>query len=97
MAVFGLVHLRQSDMESEGHHALLLQQGYVGRGSSTSDTAGQANKQTARKTLPEERMVKWVSVIVVAAYLATLAVVTGHCRPISRAWQVYPYAGGEAT
>lgn len=47
-----------------------------------------------RKTLPEERLVKVVSVITAAAYLATLAVITGHCRPISRLWQVYPYAGG---
>lgn len=46
------------------------------------------------KSLPEERLVKVVSVITVAAYLATLAVITGHCRPIHRLWQVYPYAGG---
>ncbi|KAF6801017.1 hypothetical protein CSOJ01_12066 [Colletotrichum sojae] len=49
------------------------------------------------KTLPEERLVKVVSVITVAAYLATLAVITGHCRPISRLWQVYPYAGDDCT
>ncbi|GJC78754.1 hypothetical protein ColLi_01592 [Colletotrichum liriopes] len=47
----------------------------------------------ACKTLPEERLVKVVSVITVAAYLATLSVVTGHCRPMHKLWQVYPYPG----
>ncbi|GKT85860.1 hypothetical protein Ct61P_03710 [Colletotrichum tofieldiae] len=45
------------------------------------------------KTLPEERLVKVVSIITVAAYLATLSVVTGHCRPMHKLWQVYPYPG----
>ncbi|KXH69038.1 hypothetical protein CSAL01_07480 [Colletotrichum salicis] len=49
------------------------------------------------KTLPEERLVKVVSVITVFAYLATLAVVTGHCRPMHKLWQVYPYAGDDCT
>ncbi|GKT59692.1 hypothetical protein ColTof4_10914 [Colletotrichum tofieldiae] len=47
----------------------------------------------ACKTLPEERLVKVVSIITVAAYLATLSVVTGHCRPMHKLWQVYPYPG----
>ncbi|GJC94554.1 hypothetical protein ColKHC_03380 [Colletotrichum higginsianum] len=47
------------------------------------------------KTLPEERLVKVVSVVTVAGYLATLGVVTGHCRPMHKLWQVYPYPGGE--
>ncbi|KAM5341399.1 hypothetical protein ACJ41O_013125 [Fusarium nematophilum] len=49
----------------------------------------------ACKTLPEERLVKWASVVVVAAYLATLGVITGHCWPTYRLWQVYPYPGGK--
>ncbi|KAK1998484.1 hypothetical protein LX36DRAFT_576212 [Colletotrichum falcatum] len=49
------------------------------------------------KSLPEERLVKLVSDITVAAYLATLAVITGYCRPIHRLWQVYPYAGDYCT
>ncbi|KDN71793.1 hypothetical protein CSUB01_12062 [Colletotrichum sublineola] len=49
------------------------------------------------KSLPEERLVKVVSVITVVAYLSTLAVITGHCQPIHRLWQVYPYAGDDCT
>ncbi|OLN90184.1 hypothetical protein CCHL11_09817 [Colletotrichum chlorophyti] len=49
------------------------------------------------KTLPEERLVKIVAVVCVLAYLATLAVITGHCQPIHRLWQVYPYAGDDCT
>ncbi|KAM5357759.1 hypothetical protein ACJZ2D_013301 [Fusarium nematophilum] len=49
------------------------------------------------KTLPEERLVKWASVVVVAAYLATLGVITGHCWPTYRLWQVYPYPGDDCS
>ncbi|TQN70345.1 hypothetical protein CSHISOI_03849, partial [Colletotrichum shisoi] len=45
------------------------------------------------KTLPEERLVRMVSVVTVAGYLATLGVVAGHCRPMHKLWQVYPYSG----
>ncbi|KAK8131392.1 glycosyl hydrolase 3 N terminal domain family protein [Apiospora sp. TS-2023a] len=44
--------------------------------------------------LPEARLVRRVSVICLAAYVATIAVITDHCRPIRKLWQVYPYAGG---
>ncbi|OBR12880.1 Kinesin-like protein [Colletotrichum higginsianum IMI 349063] len=49
------------------------------------------------KTLPEERLVKVVSVVTVAGYLATLGVVTGHCRPMHKLWQVYPYPGDDCS
>ncbi|KAK7932289.1 hypothetical protein PG985_003001 [Apiospora marii] len=49
------------------------------------------------KTLPEALLVKRVSVICVVAYLVTIAVITDHCRPIRRLWQVYPYAGDDCT
>ncbi|KAF4416011.1 Kinesin-like protein [Fusarium austroafricanum] len=51
----------------------------------------------AWKTLPEERLVKWASVVVVVSYLATLGVITGHCWPTYRLWQVYPYPGDDCS
>lgn len=49
------------------------------------------------KSLPEERLVKWGSVLVGAAYIATLLAITLHCHPIYKLWQVYPYAGDDCT
>ncbi|KAH7110468.1 hypothetical protein EDB81DRAFT_672046 [Dactylonectria macrodidyma] len=49
------------------------------------------------RTLPEERLVKWVSVVVIAAYIATIGVVSGHCRPVNKLWQVYPYPGDDCS
>ncbi|KAF4435203.1 Kinesin-like protein [Fusarium austroafricanum] len=42
------------------------------------------------KSLPEERLVKWASVFVFVCYLITLGVVSGHCWPTQKLWQVYP-------
>ncbi|KAK7992954.1 hypothetical protein PG988_001748 [Apiospora saccharicola] len=47
--------------------------------------------------LPEAQLVKRVSVICLAAYVATIAVITDHCRPIRKQWQIYPYAGDDCT
>ncbi|PNP52504.1 hypothetical protein FNYG_15838 [Fusarium nygamai] len=49
------------------------------------------------KTLPEQRLVKWTSVVVVAAYLVVIGVITGHCWPTYRLWQVYPSPGDDCS
>ncbi|KAF5724205.1 kinesin [Fusarium mundagurra] len=51
----------------------------------------------ACKTLPEQRLVKWTSVVVVAAYLVVIGVITGHCWPTYRLWQVYPSPGADCS
>ncbi|KAM0350428.1 hypothetical protein ACHAO7_007323 [Fusarium culmorum] len=42
------------------------------------------------KSLPEERLVKQASIFVFICYLITIGVVSGHCWPTHKLWQVYP-------
>ncbi|KAF4958812.1 hypothetical protein FGADI_2156 [Fusarium gaditjirri] len=49
------------------------------------------------KSLPQERLVKWASVFVFICYLITIGVVSGHCWPTYKLWQVYPVPSADCS
>ncbi|KAG8668372.1 hypothetical protein FPOAC2_07656 [Fusarium poae] len=49
------------------------------------------------KSLPEERLVKQASIFTFICYLITLGVVSGHCWPVHKLWQVYPVPSADCS
>ncbi|KAL1966340.1 hypothetical protein VTN77DRAFT_4693 [Rasamsonia byssochlamydoides] len=43
--------------------------------------------------LAQQKAVKITAVLCVLAYIAVIAVIYGHCTPVHKNWQVYPYPG----
>ncbi|KAL1984242.1 hypothetical protein VTN96DRAFT_9376 [Rasamsonia emersonii] len=50
-----------------------------------------------RLGLAQQKAVKITAVICVLAYIAMIAVIYGHCTPVRKNWQVYPYPGDQCT
>jgi hypothetical protein len=49
------------------------------------------------KSLPEERLVKQASIFVFICYVVTIGVISGHCWPTYKLWQVYPIPSADCS
>ncbi|WAO97183.1 Hypothetical protein NCS54_01489700 [Fusarium falciforme] len=47
--------------------------------------------------LKQQKVVKWTQVATILAYVAVICVIRGHCTPVQKNWQVYPYPGDKCT
>ena len=45
--------------------------------------------------LKQQKVVKWTAIACLFAYAAVIITIYGHCTPVQRNWQVFPYPGGE--
>lgn len=87
-----LCHL---DLVSQGVHAVLLQPNHVCIDLCKLSSLLRLTGVVTRLGLAQQKAVKITAVICVLAYIAMIAVIYGHCTPVRKNWQVYPYPGGK--
>lgn len=82
-------------MEHEGHDVVFLVRFALTRPFCKSANASCSGRLTFR--LWQQRLVRWLSLIIFASYIAMLSTIVFSCRPFTHNWQVRPQPSLECT